>query len=247
MSPSDVLLETSGVVVRFGGNVAVNDVTLDIRAGAVTGLIGPNGAGKTTLYNCITGMQRPDSGSIAFDGEDITRLAPGKRARKGMARTFQRLELFLSLSVRDNLRVAGDIVRANGNRKLDREGETDRVLELTGLTDIADLDVSDIPTGRARVVEVARALMTRPRLLLLDEPASGQTEHETERFAEMLQGLADDGLAVCLVEHDLPLVMGLCSRIHVLDHGVLIASGTPTEVQASPAVIEAYIGTEVVA
>jgi branched-chain amino acid transport system ATP-binding protein len=247
MSPSDTLLETTGVVVRFGGNTAVDDVGIDIRAGAVTGLIGPNGAGKTTLYNCITGLQRPDAGRIVFDGTDITRLAPGSRARMGMARTFQRLELFLSLSVRDNIRVAGDIVRANSRRRFDLEAETDRVLELTGLTDIARLDVSDIPTGRARVVEVARALMTKPRLLLLDEPASGQTEQETERFAELLQGLADDGLAVCLVEHDLPLVMGLCSRIHVLDHGVLIASGTPAEVQASPAVIEAYIGSEVVA
>ena len=222
-------------------------MSIDIRAGAVTGLIGPNGAGKTTLYNCITGMQRPDAGRILFDGQDITRLGPGKRARMGMARTFQRLELFLSLSVRDNLRVAGDIVRANSRRSFDLEAETDRVLELTGLSDISHLDVSDIPTGRARVVEVARALMTGPRLLLLDEPASGQTDQETERFAELLQGLADDGLAVCLVEHDLPLVMGLCSRIHVLDHGVLIASGTPAEVQASPAVIEAYIGSEVVA
>ena len=121
------------------------------------------------------------------------------------------------------------------------------MLELTGLTDVAHLDVSDIPTGRARVVEVARALMTRPRLLLLDEPAAGQTEQETERFAALLRGLADDGLAICLVEHDLPLVMGLCSRIHVLDHGVLIASGTPAEIQSSPAVIKAYIGSEAVA
>lgn len=247
MSPSDILLQTEGVVVRFGGNTAVDQVSIDIRAGAVTGLIGPNGAGKTTLYNCITGMQRFDAGRIIYDGQDISKLASGKRARMGMARTFQRLELFLSLSVRDNLRVAGDIVRSNGDRTLDVDAETDRIIELTGLGDVAHLDVSDIPTGRARVVEVARALMTSPRLLLLDEPASGQTDQETEKFAEMLQGLADDGLAVCLVEHDLPLVMGLCSRIHVLDHGVLIASGTPAEVQASSAVIEAYIGSEVVA
>lgn len=247
MSMSDVLLETTGVVVRFGGNVAVNDVSIDIRAGTVTGLIGPNGAGKTTLYNCITGLQRPDAGRIVFDGKELNRLSPGERARLGMARTFQRLELFLSLSVRDNVRVAGDIVKANQRRSLDVEAETDRILELTGLADIAHRDVSDIPTGRARVVEVARALMTGPRLLLLDEPASGQTDHETERFAELLQGLADSGLAVCLVEHDLPLVMGLCSRIHVLDHGVLIATGTPAEIQASPAVIEAYIGTEAIA
>ncbi|WP_300680270.1 ABC transporter ATP-binding protein [Nocardioides sp.] len=241
------LLRTDEVVVRFGGNTAVDHVSIDIHAGEVTGLIGPNGAGKTTLYNCITGMQRIDSGRIVFDGEEITGHSSGKRARMGMARTFQRLELFLSLSVRDNIRVAGDIVKANTRRRFDLEAETDRVMELTGLTDVAHLDVSDIPTGRARVVEVARALMTAPRLLLLDEPASGQTEQETERFAEMLRGLADDGLAVCLVEHDLPLVMGLCSQIHVLDHGVRIASGTPAEIQASTAVIEAYIGSEVVA
>ena len=247
MSPSDVLLETSGVVVRFGGNVAVNDVTLDVRAGTVTGLIGPNGAGKTTLYNCITGLQRPDAGRIVFDGQDLTRLSPGRRARLGMARTFQRLELFLSLSVRDNVRVAGDIVKARHRRSFDVDAETDRMLELTGLSAIADEEVAAIPTGRARVVEVARALMTQPRLLLLDEPASGQTERETEEFATLLRGLADTGLAVCLVEHDLPLVMQLCQRIHVLDRGRLIASGTPAEVQASPEVVEAYIGQEVVA
>jgi branched-chain amino acid transport system ATP-binding protein len=241
------LLEVRGVTVRFGGNTAVNDVSLEVGAGTITGLIGPNGAGKTTLFNTVTGLQRPSAGRVLLDGQDITRVPPAKRARRGMARTFQRLELFLSLSVRDNVRVAGDIARAGTRRRIDLAAETDRVLELTGLSDIADKDVSDIPTGRARVVEVARALMTSPRLLLLDEPASGQTEHETDAFAQMLAGLAADGLGICLVEHDLPLVMRLCSTIHVLDYGALIASGTPTEVQQDPGVVAAYIGTETAA
>ena len=241
------LLEIRDVAVRFGGNTAVDGVSFDVEAGTITGLIGPNGAGKTTLFNVVTGLQKPTAGRVLLDGHDITRLAPAKRARRGMARTFQRLELFLSLSVRDNVRVAGDIHRASTRRRSDITAETDRILELTGLTDIADKDVSDIPTGRARVVEVARALMSSPRLLLLDEPASGQTEQETDTFAELLVGLAANGLGICLVEHDLPLVMALCSTIHVLDYGKLIASGTPPQVQASPEVVAAYIGTDTAA
>ncbi|TDD33744.1 ABC transporter ATP-binding protein [Actinomadura sp. KC06] len=233
------LLETRGITVRFGGNTAVDDVGLTIGKGQITGLIGPNGAGKTTLFNTITGLQKPASGQVLLDGDDITKLSPARRARRGMARTFQRLELFLSLSVRDNIRVAGDIQHSST-----RDQDTDKILERTGLTDIADRDVSDIPIGRARVVEVARALMTSPRVLLLDEPASGQTDRETDAFAEMLTGLAAEGLAICLVEHDLPLVMRLCATIHVLDYGALIASGTPAEIKESPEVIAAYIGTE---
>ncbi|WP_372735665.1 ABC transporter ATP-binding protein [Nocardioides sp.] len=242
----DALLSVRGVTVRFGGTTAVDDVELSLEPGSITGLIGPNGAGKTTLFNVVTGMQRPTAGRVVFDGHDITRWGPARRAHLGIARTFQRLELFLSLSVRDNVRVAGDIVKARRRGNYDVDAETERLLELTGLSEIADQDVSDIPTGRARVVEVARALMTRPRLLLLDEPASGQTEQETEEFSSMLRGLAESGLAICLVEHDLPLVMSLCRTIHVLDQGQVIASGTPDVVRASPAVIEAYIGAEAV-
>lgn len=238
------ILETRGITVRFGGHVAVKDVSIGIEPGTVTGLIGPNGAGKTTLFNTITGLQRPTAGAVFLDGRDVTSLPPYKRARMGMARTFQRLELFVSLSVRDNLRVAGDIHNANGRTKIDVDEETDRLLELTGLADIASTDVSDVPTGRARVVEVARALMTSPRVLLLDEPASGQTEQETEAFAALLRELADSGLAICLVEHDIPLVMKICSRIHVLDYGAVLASGVPDEIRNDPAVINAYIGTE---
>jgi branched-chain amino acid transport system ATP-binding protein len=239
------LLETRGVTVRFGGTTAVDEVDLTLEAGQVTGLIGPNGAGKTTLFNVVTGMQRPSAGSVRLDGSAITRMSPGRRGRLGVARTFQRLELFLSLSVRDNVRVAGDIVKAARRGSYDVERETDRVLELTGLRDIADREVADIPTGRARVVEVARALMTHPRMLLLDEPASGQTELETALFAELLRGLSEDGLGICLVEHDLSLVMSLCRTIHVLDQGRLIASGTPDEVRATPEVVAAYIGADV--
>jgi branched-chain amino acid transport system ATP-binding protein len=248
------LLEAQGITVKFGGNTAVDDVSLVVEPGRITGLIGPNGAGKTTFFNTVTGMQRPTAGRVLLDGRDITRKPPAKRAHLGIARTFQRLELFLTLSVRDNVRVAGDIVKAGqrGRRGGTSEpynvnAETDRLLELTGLTGIADMEVSAIPTGRARVVEVARALMTRPRLLLLDEPASGQTEQETEAFAELLTGLATSGIGICLVEHDLPLVMKLCSTIHVLDQGRLIASGTPAEVQTSPEVVAAYIGGEALA
>ncbi|WP_296606551.1 ABC transporter ATP-binding protein [Nocardioides sp.] len=241
------VLETHGVTVTFGGNVALDDVSIAVRPGEVTGLIGPNGAGKTTLFNVITGMQPVTSGGVRFQDRDVTRWSPGRRGRAGMARTFQRLELFLSLSVRDNVRVAGDIVRSNTRRRFDVAARTEQVLARTGLLDVADLDVSALPTGRARVVEVARALMTEPVLLLLDEPASGQTESESETFAELLLEIAGAGTAVCLVEHDLPLVMQTCTTIHVLDHGRLIASGTPAEVQASPAVIEAYIGQEATA
>ncbi|MFZ2178914.1 MAG: ABC transporter ATP-binding protein [Rhodococcus sp. (in: high G+C Gram-positive bacteria)] len=238
------LLETRNVTVRFGGHVAVRNVSIAVHPGVVTGLIGPNGAGKTTLFNTVTGLQKPTEGRVFLGGEDVTRLAPYKRARLGLARTFQRLELFVSLSVRDNLRVAGDMHRANGNAKFDVDAEADRLLELTGLTDVAGRDVSDIPTGRARVVEVARALMSDPRILLLDEPASGQTEQETEEFAGLLTGLTADGLAICLVEHDIPLVMKVCSTIHVLDYGAVLASGAPELIRTHPEVIAAYIGTE---
>ena len=237
------LLETRNVSVRFGGNLAVDDVSITVEPGTVTGLIGPNGAGKTALFNVITGLQKPARGRVLLNGEDITAAPPYKRAQKGMARTFQRLELFLSLSVRDNVRVAGDVRNASRPGRVNVDAEADRVLELTGLTDVADRDVADIPTGRARVVEVARALMTKPSVVLLDEPASGQTEQETEAFGQLLTRLAGDGLGVCLVEHDVGLVMKVCSTITVLDYGAVIARGTPEEIRVDPAVIDAYLGT----
>jgi len=236
-------LEVSDVSVNFGGTRALDDVSVGVEEGRVTGLIGPNGAGKTTLFNVVTGLLSPGRGRVVMYGQDVTGLAPGRRARLGLARTFQRLELFTSLSVRDNIKVAGDIRNSWGRRhRIDISKETDRIIALTGLSDVADRDVSDIPTGRARVVEVARALMTQPKVLLLDEPAAGQTERETEEFGHLLAQLAADGLAICLVEHDMALVMRVSSDIHVLDYGKVLAVGRPEEVQNDPAVIAAYLG-----
>ena len=239
------LLETKGVKVRFGGNVALDDVSISVEPASVTGLIGPNGAGKTTLFNCITGLQALSGGKVIFNDKDVTKLPPHKRTRMGLARTFQRLELFTSLSVRDNVRVAGEIRNRWSFRtsRMDARAETERVLELVGLTAVADREVGEIPTGQARVVELARALMIQPTLVLLDEPASGQTEEETEQFGELLRKLTrEDGLGICLVEHDMSLVMKVCETIHVLDFGRIIASGSAEQVRNDPAVIDAYLG-----
>jgi len=239
----DALLEAHGVTVRFGGKTALSDTTVTVPPGCITGLIGPNGAGKTTLFNVVCGLQGPNSGRVVLDGHDVTRLPPHKRARRGLARTFQRLELFTSLTVRDNVRVGGDIHNRWSRTRGDSVGAAERVLALTGLAAIADREVSEIPTGQARVVELARALMTEPKVLLLDEPAAGQSDEETEAFGGLLRRLAGDGLAICLVEHDMTLVMDVCETIHVLDYGRMIAVGPPDAVRSDPAVVEAYLGT----
>jgi branched-chain amino acid transport system ATP-binding protein len=240
------LLETVDVKVRFGGNVALDDVSISADQASVTGLIGPNGAGKTTLFNAITGLQNLSGGRVLLNGRDVTKLPPHKRARQGLARTFQRLELFTSLTVRDNVKVAGEIRnRWNllGTGRSDAGADADRIIDLVGLRDVADREVGEIPTGQARVVELARALMIKPTLLLLDEPASGQTEEETEAFGHLLRKLAtEDGLGICLVEHDMALVMNVCETIHVLEFGRIIASGTAEDVRNDPAVIDAYLG-----
>ena len=231
--------------MKFGGAAALTDVNVAAEAGAITGLIGPNGAGKTTLFNCITGLLEPSSGVILLDGREITELPPFKRARGGVARTFQRLELFTSLTVRENIQVAGEIRNRWSRRdRLDARQECDRVLELLGITALAERDVAEIPTGMARRVEMGRALMTRPRILLLDEPASGQDEQETDEFGELLIHLCAEGTAILLVEHDVPLVMKVCSYIQVLDFGRIIAAGTPVEIQTNQAVLDAYLGED---
>jgi branched-chain amino acid transport system ATP-binding protein len=245
------LLVAEHVTVKFGGNRALSEVDLDVREGEITGLIGPNGAGKTTLFNVITGMLAPTTGRILFDGRDVSRLGTHKRARLGIARTFQRLELFTDLSVRDNLRVAGEIRNSwsglrGRSRRINVAHEAERVLDLVGLAAVADAAVSTIPTGTARIVELGRALMIEPRLLLLDEPASGQTDDETRAFEVLLRRLVrDDGLTVLLVEHDMALVMDVCDRVFVLDFGEVISVGSPGVVRVDQRVRDAYLGTTV--
>ena len=232
------LLEVRGVMVRFGGVMAVGGVDLSADAGQVTGLIGPNGAGKTTLFNVISGMQEPTAGEVYVSGINVTHEAPHRRAKRGLARTFQRLELFASLSVRDNVRVAAELAGVP-----DVNGTVDELLEKVGVSNLEHTTAGDLPTGSARLVEIARALATMPRLLLLDEPASGLDDSETERLGTLFRELAADGLGVLLVEHDMNLVMHVCDRIHVLDLGHVIAVGTPDDVQHDQAVLRAYLGT----
>ncbi len=230
--------------MSFGGIHALQGASLDADAGTVTGLIGPNGAGKTTLFNAITGLHPPDSGRITIDDEDVTSMKPHLRARKGMARTFQRLEIFGSLTVRENVLVAGEIwKRWSGDRETDLDIQTEGLIERIGLRSVAAERVDALPTGPARLVEIARALATNPRIVLMDEPGSGLSEEETDEFAGLLTDLAGEGLGVLLVEHDVELVMRVCQRIFVLDFGQMIADGTPKQIQKNKAVQAAYLGT----
>ena len=238
------LLEVRGVEVRFGGRHALRGVDLGVEAGRITGLIGPNGAGKTTLFDVVTGLRDPDAGSVVLDGRDVTRLPPHRRARLGLARTFQRLEVFGSLSARDNIRAAAEIAgRRPGGAARSAAAEADAIVARLGLTDVAGERADALPTGSARLVELGRALATRPRVLLLDEPASGLDDAESVALGGLLVELAAAGTAVLLVEHDVGLVMRVCEKVHVLDAGAILAVGTPVAVQADPAVLAAYLGT----
>jgi len=236
------LLEVENVVVQFGGVIAVNDASFVTEAGRITGLIGPNGAGKTTCFNVITGLQKPTKGKVRFDGKNISSTPVHRRSKRGMARTFQRLEAFGSLSVRENVRVAYDIHRGLIGLVRPSAANVDALLERVGIASYADERADSIPTGTARLLELARCLASSPKLLLLDEPSSGLDESETDAFGDLLKDLAAEGCGVLMVEHDMDLVMAVCDEIHVLDFGRVIASGSPTEVRTNPLVQKAYLG-----
>jgi branched-chain amino acid transport system ATP-binding protein len=247
------LLSVSDLRVKFGAVAAVDGVSLTVEAGEIVGLVGPNGAGKTTLFNAINGQIRPDSGTVSFDGVRVDHLAPFQRARLGIGRTFQRIEVFGELSVRDNLLVAArarrrpaslwrDLVEA-GAPSAPELAEVDRALQRVGLAERADDPVSTLSLGSCRLVEIGRALVAGPALLLADEPTSGLDPVEAAQLAAVLSGAQrESGLAVLLVEHNLATVRALADRVVVLDLGRVIAEGDFSAVMADPTVRQAYLG-----
>ena len=254
---SSPLLDLDKATIRFGGLTAVSELSLRINSNELIGLIGPNGAGKTTAFNLITGVYQPTEGAIKFSGKSVSGLKPHDLTKAGIARTFQNIRLFGSLSVFDNVRVATQLHRAHGIRdalwrgkrflKAEKEVEH-QVLELLDIFDLGKLrdeEAKSLPYGDQRRLEIVRALATKPKLLLLDEPAAGMNPTEKEELMHLIKFIKDKfNIAIMLVEHDMKVVMGICQRIYVLEYGIKIAEGTPEAIQKNPAVIAAYLGTE---
>jgi branched-chain amino acid transport system ATP-binding protein len=243
-------LQAVGIVRRYGGVAAVDGVDVSAQAGEVTALIGPNGAGKTTLFNCLAGTEPVDAGQVLLMGDDVTSLRPEARARAGLGRTFQRLAVFASLSVEDNLlvgaetRVPGSLLRGLLGIPSRSSADRDRVggvLSLLDLDGVRAQPAGTLSTGGQRMVELGRALCRDPKVLLLDEPASGLDTDETTRLQSLLRGVAEAGMAIVLVEHDIDLVLGAADHVYVMVAGQIISAGTPAEVKADPAVRAAYL------
>lgn len=254
---NETLLKTSGLTLHFGGLVAIKDVGLEIKKGEIVGLIGPNGAGKTTLFNIITGIYAPDNGMLEFKGMNLLNKATYEITACGITRTFQNIRLFGSMTVIENVMLGmhtrtrstliDALVKSPVYKKTEREtrANAERLLNLTGLMEYRYHYATSLPYGLQRRLEIARAMASSPELILLDEPAAGMNEMETDSLMDFIRQIRDIGYTILLIEHDMRLVMKTCDRIYVLDHGILISEGAPHYIKKDPKVIEAYLGKEV--